>query len=329
MRNKQLKLNEEGEKQLDIYIDKWLKKRYCTDPIDVDKAVDIICELEEYDKNQVKVKVISEYEKLNNAKYKVNMDLKIGYGDFLRDWGSNRFFRKIVDDRKDYPKLNNIYHLLLFRLDRVRVDRHNFLLGDNYLFFLCFQDFVQNYLKIKINPYFRTIIKLFDYVNSFDFGYNHIILVNRPKKIAYDENYRFHDWDEPALVLASGEKRYYWRGIQVPYSTFRSKNNAKKIVHQSNVEVRRLLIDHMGIEKFITQIDAKVIHEDEYGTLYRRALWGDEPLTVVKVKNSTPEPDGTFKDYFIRVPNNFKTAKGAVAWTFGTTGRKYKPVKET
>jgi hypothetical protein len=48
----------------------------------------------------------------------------------------------------------------------------------------------------------------------------------------------------------------------------------------------------------------------------------DEPLTIVKVKNSTPESDGSFKDYFIRVdPRAYrgkasKVAQAAVASTW-------------
>jgi hypothetical protein len=50
---------------------------------------------------------------------------------------------------------------------------------------------------------------------------------------------------------------------------------------------------------------------------------------MVKVKNSTPEPDGLFKDYFLRVPPTVKTAHEAVAWTFGETPETYNPVMES
>ena len=42
-----------------------------------------------------------------------------------------------------------------------------------------------------------------------------------------------------------------------------------------------------------------------------------EPLTVVEVVNSTPEPDGSHRRYFLRVPPDTRTAREAVAWTFG------------
>lgn len=50
---------------------------------------------------------------------------------------------------------------------------------------------------------------------------------------------------------------------------------------------------------------------------------------MVKVVNSTPEPDGSYKDYFLRVPPTITTAHEAVAWTFGKTAETYAPAIET
>ena len=41
------------------------------------------------------------------------------------------------------------------------------------------------------------------------------------------------------------------------------------------------------------------------------------------------EPDGSFKDYFIRVPPTIRTAHAAVAWSFGMTAEQYHPLKES
>jgi hypothetical protein len=64
---------------------------------------------------------------------------------------------------------------------------------------------------------------------------------------------------------------------------------------------------------------------------------------MVKVVNSTPEPDGSFKDYFLRVHPELRpllsnnrmgepqalTAHNAVASTFGKRGGEYAPCVET
>ena len=84
-----------------------------------------------------------------------------------------------------------------------------------------------------------------------------------------------------------------------------------------------------GVDVFLDRIGAQPVQGDECGELYRAELEGDEPLVVVKVRNSTPEPDGSTKDYFLRVPPTYKTARGAVAWTFGMDWRSYRPRVQT
>jgi hypothetical protein len=54
-----------------------------------------------------------------------------------------------------------------------------------------------------------------------------------------------------------------------------------------------------------------------------------EPLTYLKVLNSTPEVDGTQKEYFLCVPPTMKQCKQAVAWTFGLDAEDYNPCQET
>ena len=50
---------------------------------------------------------------------------------------------------------------------------------------------------------------------------------------------------------------------------------------------------------------------------------------MVQVTNSTPEPDGSFKDYWLRVPPDTERAKQAVAWTFGKTEADYDVALQT
>jgi hypothetical protein len=48
-------------------------------------------------------------------------------------------------------------------------------------------------------------------------------------------------------------------------------------------------------------------------------------LRAVKVVNSTPEPDGSRKEYLRQVPWHCNTAREAVAWTFGLAAKEYRP----
>lgn len=101
------------------------------------------------------------------------------------------------------------------------------------------------------------------------------------------------------------------------------------IAGSRNATTRAALFAAVGIENLVRDHGEK-IGTDDYGTLWRleREGW-PEPVVMVEVLNSTPEPDGTFKDYFLRVPPDIRTPRAAVAWTFGMTVDDYAPAVQT
>jgi hypothetical protein len=85
-----------------------------------------------------------------------------------------------------------------------------------------------------------------------------------------------------------------------------------------NAEVRRLALDYMGAEAFLRSANATRAAQDDFGTLWRTTITIDgEPYVAVEVVNATAEPDGSHRHYFLRVPPDSRTAREAVAWTFG------------
>jgi hypothetical protein len=105
--------------------------------------------------------------------------------------------------------------------------------------------------------------------------------------------------------------------------------NVDRIYDETNQEIRRIMLKRYTPEKFIRDSQAQKIAEDEFGELYRKNLPNEQALLFVKVINSTPEPDGTFREYFLRVPPEMVTAREAVAWTFGLMANEYAPVYES
>ena len=152
---------------------------------------------------------------------------------------------------------------------------------------------------------------------------------DRPNFIGMDTEWRLHAINRPAIEFSDGWKLYYVHGVQVPDFVIENpqKITSKIIEDEGNVEVRRVMLDIFGWNKYLQGVEP--IHQDRFGILYRREIPGDEPLVIVKVKNSTPESDGTYKDYFLRVPPTIKTAHEAVAWTFDETPETYNPAVES
>ena len=68
---------------------------------------------------------------------------------------------------------------------------------------------------------------------------------------------------------------------------------------------------------------------DRCGALYWLDQRFDEPIVAVRVINHTPHADGSFEEFWLRVPPSMQTAREAVAWTFGLSPEEYDPVLES
>jgi hypothetical protein len=99
-----------------------------------------------------------------------------------------------------------------------------------------------------------------------------------------------------------------------------------EIQNEQNQEIRQVMIQRVGAARLLDEAQAKQDHSDDFGVLYSIP---SADRKVVKVINSTPEPDGSFKDYFLFVPPDMQRAKQAVAWTFGQKEEDYKPAMQT
>lgn len=153
----------------------------------------------------------------------------------------------------------------------------------------------------------------------------------KPTQFAVDEWGRLHSDFGPALTFADGFAIYAWHGVSVERRLIEQPETItiEEIEETTNIEIRRVLLERFGQSRYLQESGATIIHEDDFGTLFRKRIEGDEPLVMVKVVNSTPEPDGTYKDYFLRVPPFMRTAREAVAWTFGYEEEDYVPRIET
>ncbi len=141
---------------------------------------------------------------------------------------------------------------------------------------------------------------------------------------------RLHCANGPA-VESDIEGLYFWHGVMVPAFVVMRPEWIKvdHIEQETNAEVRRVMIERYGQARYLIDSKAQEIHADSFGKLYRKEIADDESIVMVKVRNSTPEPDGSIKDYFIRVSPDVKTAREAVAWTFGLRSTDYAPEVET
>lgn len=122
-----------------------------------------------------------------------------------------------------------------------------------------------------------------------------------------------------------------WRGVSVTpqIAFFPETLKSADALNEGNAEVRRVMIERIGFERFLQESNARVLHEDtDPGgprQLLQVDLESDEPLVCVSVRCPS-----TGRHYLIRVPPTMRTCHQAVAWTAGFDNPDdYAPVVET
>ena len=176
-----------------------------------------------------------------------------------------------------------------------------------------------------------TTCDLGRHATAYSFYENICYVCERPTRFERDQQGRLHSETGPAIRFSDGFEVFSWHGVTAPAHIIAApqKLTPTQIENTANSEIRRIMIQRYGLERFILDAGAELVETDEFGTLYAKYLVGDEPLVMVRVSNKTPNADGTYSQYFLRVPPTIKTAKAAVAWTFAMREKDYEPRLET
>jgi hypothetical protein len=185
---------------------------------------------------------------------------------------------------------------------------------------------------------------------------NVLAISDRPNVLRRDDQGRLHCDDGPAIAYRDGWAIHAVHGVIVPAEIIDQPSSitTQRIAEERNAEVRRVMVERYGASRYLLDSGASIAQRDQVGILYRKEMPDDEPIVMVRVLNSTPEPDGVmsrdeaiaifgdaarsaalatsdsrWKEYMLRVPPDVRTAREAVAWTFGLAADEYQPEAET
>jgi len=160
---------------------------------------------------------------------------------------------------------------------------------------------------------------------------DHCFVCDRPSSIDVDSERLLHNAQGPAITYRDGWTVYAWHGVAVAEHVIVRPQSLTidEILAEDNIEVRRVMIERMGVSGFLEQAETSELDSNEDGSLYIHRLQGDEPIVFIKLKNKTAEADGSVKHYFLRVPPQIRSVKTAVAWSFGMSEDEYAPTIET
>jgi hypothetical protein len=144
-------------------------------------------------------------------------------------------------------------------------------------------------------------------------------LAQRPDILRGDAAGRLHSANGPALRFPDGWSVWAWKGVEVPRWMIGQpeKITLACIDGETNVQVRCCMIEIMTPQRYVALGGAARVAEDETGILWRKSWLASDAWAAVEVINATPEPDGTCKHFFLQVPATMRTARDAVAWTYG------------
>ncbi|MCF3961613.1 DUF6745 domain-containing protein, partial [Streptomyces fuscigenes] len=158
-----------------------------------------------------------------------------------------------------------------------------------------------------------------------------VVVCERPVELHRDEAGRLDRGDGPALAYADGFALHAWRGMPVPaeFHAELASLTPARIRTEENAELRRVMLEYYGYDRYLDESGATPVQDDETGRLWRIRLDDDEDVVMVEVVNATPEPDGTHRTYWLRVPPATRTARQGVAWTFGVEEADYAPARQT
>lgn len=157
------------------------------------------------------------------------------------------------------------------------------------------------------------------------------VVCERPVALHRGEVGRLDHGEGPALAYPDGFALYGRRGMAVPAGFLAGLPalTPDRIRSEENAELRRVMLEYYGYDRYPADSGARHVHRGETGTLWRIDLPDDESVVMVEVLDSTPELDGTRRTYRLRVPPATRTAREGVAWAFGLTADGYAPERET
>lgn len=163
------------------------------------------------------------------------------------------------------------------------------------------------------------------------------------RKVELDSEGRLHCETGPAVIIENWKedfkeykvepKWYYLQGFPVPEVVIEDPDNVtmRDIQNEENAEIRRVIIEHLGSDRFakaldLEEIDSQFLNERQYTLL--RTKTADE-MARTKIQFVRVECASTDREYHLCIPIEIEDALEAVAWTFNMDKDTYNPAVET
>jgi hypothetical protein len=160
--------------------------------------------------------------------------------------------------------------------------------------------------------------------------HRHICWVSERHNILVRDNRgRLHSESGPSVMYPDGWKIYAWHGVRVPESIIenRAKITVAQIIGESNTEIRRVMRNLYGNDRFMINAGAKEVDRcDKHGAALLAIHLPGDPVEIRMMRLTCPS---TGDVYFERVPPDVRSAIDGLSWRFRVDSDKYQPQWES
>lgn len=144
-----------------------------------------------------------------------------------------------------------------------------------------------------------------------------------------------HREDGPAIQYEDGSGPWCWKGVLMPkeFVLHPEKITPEIILAEQNAETRRVMIElYGGVERFVSNVDAKVLDERDGNQLISIPVEidGESPFVALRLRCASTDRSYILRVSTIHLYPSYRSVKRALADTFGyRNARDYKLQAET
>jgi hypothetical protein len=160
------------------------------------------------------------------------------------------------------------------------------------------------------------------------------IVCVKPCVVQRNEFLSLHAEEEAAVGWEDGSALYFHHGVPIPGKLICTPDSITRedIISETNAEVRRCYQEILGSERFGNLLGLELLdaQHDRFGNDLQLFKTKDRDKFVGNfIYFAQVTCPSTQRNYFICVPPTIRSAKEAVAWSFGKTQESYRPDVET
>lgn len=333
-------LTDEQRARMPLYVEKWTKIGLSTDPTDHDGARRCIAECyknagytppiayfhfsspDAAAHGATMIDILADFDPKKDTTATVNPAIEPFmnvfenmFSQYKEQYESKSGFQWTEDVKQQMlSKISNVYadtnkrsNLLNSHFDKMMFNNHDAA-------WLAFYDFWNTEFQLEatkpLEPSFELATKC-GWWSSYE---QHAIYQDRPTEIHFDEEKRLHNLSGPAIAYPNNDQIYCIEGHYFPANVVEAPSTitVKQIDDEQNAEKRRILLQQLGFDKYLSSASCSIIDQDETQVSF------DDPRMMPRMLIKTKHGDlylvgtdgSTKRTYFMNVGNTENRGRG-------------------